>query len=712
MFIRLNRVKQNGRTYRYAHLVESYRRPEDGRPAHRVLKALGTLSDAEIESWQTLLRALDSGRRVVLAPEAAVAAPPLSPEANLRYLDVAVLLELFREWELDTLLDTVLATGDPAVAPSAIVAGLTIQRCAEPGSKLFGSRWIPQTALPELLGVAPGAFNNTRLHRVLDGLAEVGDALQTVLARRCQEREGAFLSLFLDTSEAVFEGRGPELAEKSMTKDGVIRRRVSIPLLCNHRGYPLRWDVLPGKSADCNVFVEACQALSNVSWARRVPVVLDRAAGTTEIVAQLLDTGLHFLTALVSSEKAAYASSLPCEALDGLAVGDPDAAAREAAERIERAGLVQARADLFACDLGIVQRMATPRRKRRTAAADAPAQTEPVCRRALQWARQIQLAVEQRTSRSRAAAAAAVNLSVGLSKKYSVLLRLAFSIQEAVLQGAADALTFDALARVARLPLDQQPAAFESARRRYETVPPPTPEPDKRDVRVRVVAYFNPTLFVEKRSNAERRIERARAKIDALNKKIARTPGRWSREKAAAAADRILRRDELLGVFTLAIHTSPDDHTRVEARLDNAEWAKRRRYDGFTVLVAHPEIGGDAQSLCALYRQREIVEHDFRVIKSLVELHPVRHRLDHKVRAHVTLCMLALLLERTLRQKLGPDATSEYALETLATCHLNHYGAQGYALTRPTPEQRRLVAALQLTRLLDDTQVSDRITPR
>ena len=150
----------------------------------------------------------------------------------------------------------------------------------------------------------------------------------------------------------------------------------------------------------------------------------------------------------------------------------------------------------------------------------------------------------------------------------------------------------------------------------------------------------------------------------------------------------------------------------VKLGLNGEKWGKGRRYDGFTVLVAHPDIETPADELCKLYRERELVEHDFRVIKSLIELQPVRHRLDHKVKAHVTICMLALLLERTLRHTLGAAATSERAIEELASCHLNYFGKDGYAITLPTPEQRRLLKALGLESLIDNTEVDRRITPR
>lgn len=59
-----------------------------------------------------------------------------------------------------------------------------------------------------------------------------------------------------------------------------------------------------------------------------------------------------------------------------------------------------------------------------------------------------------------------------------------------------------------------------------------------------------------------------------------------------------------------------------------------------------------------MYREKDIVEKDFQVIKSVLEIRPIRHRSDEKVKAHVTICMLALLLERILRKNLKGEIYS------------------------------------------------------
>jgi hypothetical protein len=144
MHLRLSTATRNGKTHSYAQLVESYRRP-DGVPAHRVVAHLGQLSTTEIENFKAALAANRQGRHVVVAR--APARAPRRPTANLRYLDLAVLLALWRDSGLDRLLSTLLPKGASDVAPADVVAALALERCVDPGSKLYAEPDKEQLAL-------------------------------------------------------------------------------------------------------------------------------------------------------------------------------------------------------------------------------------------------------------------------------------------------------------------------------------------------------------------------------------------------------------------------------------------------------------------------------------------------------------------------------------------------------------------------------------
>ena len=78
--------------------------------------------------------------------------------------------------------------------------------------------------------------------------------------------------------------------------------------------------------------------------------------------------------------------------------------------------------------------------------------------------------------------------------------------------------------------------------------------------------------------------------------------------------------------------------------------------DGFYVLRTPIPAGElDAPAVVTAYKNLKYVERDFRHIKSDdLDLRPVFHRLEERVRAHVLICMLACYLTWHLRRAWAP----------------------------------------------------------
>jgi len=719
MHLRISRTQRNGRAYEYAQLVESVRRQSDGMPVHRVIATLGALSKTELENLRTALRASRAGQRVVIASYARSSTAPIPDVvANLRYLDVAVPLELWRQWGLPELLEGLLPTGEADVAPAVIVAALVVQRLVDPGSKLFATEWFPRSALPELLDVAPARFNNTRIHRVLDAIDAVGNELMAKLPRRYAEKDGVFASLFLDVTDAAFVGHGPSLAARAKTKEGFVARKIGIVLLCNERGYPLRWEVVPGRAHDSKTMLGMLESIAGLHWVGDAPVVCDRAMGKTATITAMAQLGLRFLTALCSTEFASYSTDrVPYGPLVGL---NPSSARdgkveAQVARLVAASGMEKVDDNLFVMDLGRIERA---HETRPPVAAPAATSTHAMklCRRMLEL-------VASNHCPSFEAARRLLGLGKGVAGKYRRLQRLVEDIQRDVLAGRADGCSLDELLALARLGPDEQRAQFEQLlaaprtrhQKRTTRAPATMPSsPTAPALRVRAVAYFNPERFVEKRHRAALHRAEIEAFVVDLNERLARSSSRRSRASIHAEVDRKLRMYDLLDAFELEVHEQRLQF-RVELRLDEEEWERRRRYDGFTILIGHADLPHSAAEICRLYRAKDVVEKDFHIIKSVVEVRPIWHHSDAKVRAHVTLCMLALLLERTLGHRVHDKCSAETALELLEPCRLNqfnHAERMTYGLTRATTDQKDILDKLGLLKLIDEEEVAERIHPR
>lgn len=725
MFVRTSNVKRNGKTYQYAQIVESYRRPDNGRPAHRVLVNMADPDGRVAENLRAALRGAKHGQSVVVAHE-----PPapsrrlLKPEANLRYLDLAVLLELWREWGLDQLFDELMPRRERAtLRPASVVAALTLQRCVDPDSKLCATRWLPRTALVELLGIAVESFNNTRLHRVLDELDEATRPLMAMLPTRYERRDGKFVSLFMDVTDTWFVGHGCELAERGKTKEGTQARKIGIVLLCNEHGYPLRWEVIAGTQHDSRAMTQMVKAVAGLSWLGDAPLVFDRAMGSSAHIREMAASRVRFLTALTETEFEAYAPQLPHGAFADFAPSDTTPTEQDvqrAAQLAQAAGMTKTSDNQFVLDLGIIERAARVPKERHHAQVGRDLVIE-----AMRLCREVEDLVAQDRGRSYAEAGRALGLDKSLVRKYRVLRGLSEQQQREVLDGRLVGVTLTALLEVAKIASDdERQRAFDALAASQRVRAPRAPQlPEYRDdggtnepLRARVAVYFNPERFVDQRLRARECLAEIASFESGLNAKLRSPQTKLTKSRVEAMIDARLRKQALLDTFDVRVE-GQGPSLSVRIALKSAQWARRRRYDGFTVLVADPDLPQSASELCRLYREKDAIEKDFQVIKSVIEIRPVRHQTDAKVRAHVTLCMLALLLERTLRRKLRDTGySSERALDVLKSCHLNRYksrrGPAPYTITQPDAEQAALLRALRLTDLADDDAAAARITPR
>jgi hypothetical protein len=100
--------------------------------------------------------------------------------------------------------------------------------------------------------------------------------------------------------------------------------------------------------------------------------------------------------------------------------------------------------------------------------------------------------------------------------------------------------------------------------------------------------------------------------------------------------------------------TITDDSLAVARRQDQID--AEAALDGFYVLrTPAPAAELDAAAVVTAYKNLKNVERDFRHIKSDdLDLRPVFHRLEERVKAHVLICMLACYLTWHLRRAWAP----------------------------------------------------------
>ena len=148
-------------------------------------------------------------------------------------------------------------------------------------------------------------------------------------------------------------------------------------------------------------------------------------------------------------------------------------------------------------------------------------------------------------------------------------------------------------------------------------------------------------------------------------------------------------------------------------RIDAAKIAADAKLDGkYLLRTCDPHLS--TEDIALGYKQLLEVERGWRDKKQVLDLRPVYHRLEDRIRAHVILCWLALLLARIVEtQAVTPDTVTTWsrARTELQRLHVGTFtGPAGLfrQTTPPSPETRRLHQTLDIAlppRILDlDTE--------
>ena len=165
----------------------------------------------------------------------------------------------------------------------------------------------------------------------------------------------------------------------------------------------------------------------------------------------------------------------------------------------------------------------------------------------------------------------------------------------------------------------------------------------------RLIACYNPVLAAERAAHRERLLAATQAELTKLEGMV--TAGRLTDPtKIGIRAGKAINKRKVAKHFILDIGQASFSWRRDQASID-AEAA----FDGIYVIRTPLSAAQlDAPAAVEAYKDLSNVEQDFKVGKDDLDLRPIWHRLEDRVRAHVLLCMLACYLAWHLRKAWAP----------------------------------------------------------
>jgi transposase len=212
----------------------------------------------------------------------------------------------------------------------------------------------------------------------------------------------------------------------------------------------------------------------------------------------------------------------------------------------------------------------------------------------------------------------------------------------------------------------------------------------------RVVFYHNTAKAEVEARHRKERLDKAKTRLKEIQV-LFLSGKRQDREKLLQQAARCLERKKLSRFFQL----QTDENKGISFSLKREALEFEAELDGLFVLRSNRTDLSIAE-LVSAYKTLARAESAFKELKDFIELRPMFHWAEERVRAHIFICVLAYLIETCIEIRLkekGWEMTARKALKTLSEIKLIEQEIEGLKLctySQPTPESRKIIHALGL----------------
>jgi transposase len=285
-----------GKSYKSYAIAESYR---DGNTVRkRILWKIGKLSDEQARKIRLICQAAQDEEQLFTHLDHIVVKETRS------YLDIAVVNELWKRLQLD---DAFTREVTLSALPTQTVARiLTINRCLDPRSHYSIPQWAKAHALKEVLDLDLSGLNDDKLYYELDKIFVNQTAIEDhIFKLTYHQAPESYRFVDYDLTTSYFVGHRCELSAFGKGKiECHGRRQVLLGVLINQQGYPFKWDVFPGNTAEVKTLkqnIDACKQRFQLND-QNVTLVFDRGIISAENAEEVESAGLKYISALDNNQ--------------------------------------------------------------------------------------------------------------------------------------------------------------------------------------------------------------------------------------------------------------------------------------------------------------------------------------------------------------------------------------------------------------------------
>jgi transposase len=281
-----------GKKYKSYTIAESYR--EGKKVKKRTIWPVGKLTDAQAQQMRLILKVAQGKSKTVTQLEDIIV------KESKAYLDIAVVNALWNYWQLDQAFDFDISAS--VLSTPLIAKILTINRCTAPCSHYSIPRWAEQTALAQVLDVDLSGLNDDKIYYELDKIHENHFSIENYLFKQTYTNNAdSYQYINYDLTTSYFVGYKCTLSAFGKGKAECRgRRQVLLGVLINDEGYPFKWDVFAGNTAEVKTLkrnIDACKKRFQLAGAN-VTMVFDRGIISDDNAQMIEDARMKYISAL------------------------------------------------------------------------------------------------------------------------------------------------------------------------------------------------------------------------------------------------------------------------------------------------------------------------------------------------------------------------------------------------------------------------------
>lgn len=275
--------KADGKTYRYLHIVESYR---DGKTVKkRRIASLGNIDDYSEKEIEQIILKLDS----LLQNRVLGSLNDLDPKAGIPY----VVQFLWDQFGLTKAIRNALKDREVTFDVSGYIQAMVINRLIDPSSKMHLFDTIEDIYLPD---VSPN-WQLQHFYRALDYLMDIKPQLERFLYHRLTDLFNLQLSLVLyDLTSTHVTGHHCPIAKHGHSRTHrPDLEQVELGLLVTPEGLPITHEVFSGETPDKNTVPKILKRLKEEFAVKQCVFVGDRGMVTDKNLTVLSQAGYPYI---------------------------------------------------------------------------------------------------------------------------------------------------------------------------------------------------------------------------------------------------------------------------------------------------------------------------------------------------------------------------------------------------------------------------------